>query len=453
MDTIKLKEQVEVIRETFGYINRFKDKTFVIKLDDSLSSHALYPLLIRDIVHLHQAGIRIVLVPGAKTRIDEILATYKIPCKTVGGVRVSTAQAIPFIKMAAFDVSNKIMTMLAENNTCAVVGNWVQARGIGVHDGVDFQHSGLVEKVKTSVLQSVLEQHLVPIFPNIGWSGVGKPYNISSNDLAFTISVELQAAKLFYITNTPGITADLYKVPEGIYASTDGVISQLRVDEAESFLKLNAGKEYDQSLELLNLGVRACKSGVDRVHIIDGRIEGVLLKEIFSNRGLGTMVYANQHDNIRPMTFADVAEVLRIMQPLVQNQTLVPRSAEEIEKSIGEFAVYEVDGTIHGCAALHTFPDASGEIHALAVDDMYASLGIGAKLVSYFVDRAKKERLGRVFVLTTQAADWFLEAGFRQADISALPKEKRAVYNTRRNSLILAQRLTKKRVRGGTRVE
>ena len=89
--------------------------------------------------------------------------------------------------MAAFDVSSKVMTMLAESGAHAVMGNWVRARSIGVQGGIDFQSSGVVEKLQVDILKNVLADGLIPIFPNIGWNAKGKPYNLSSNELAFTL--------------------------------------------------------------------------------------------------------------------------------------------------------------------------------------------------------------------------------------------------------------------------
>ena len=139
MDKLILKEQVEVIRQAFGYINQFKGCLFVIKIESTLIEHPVFPLLIRDVVLLHRMGINVILVPGARVRIDQVLHTYHIKCSSVAGVRVSPPDAIPLIKMAAFDVSNKIITMLAENGAHGVIGNWVRARGIGVRGGIDFQ--------------------------------------------------------------------------------------------------------------------------------------------------------------------------------------------------------------------------------------------------------------------------------------------------------------------------
>jgi amino-acid N-acetyltransferase len=438
MDKQKLKEQVETIRQAFGYINRFKDRTFVIKIESSLLGNPYFPVLIKDISLLHHLGIRIALVPGAKTRIDEVLATYGITCETVDNIRISPPESMPFIKMAAFDVSNSIMTRLAENDTSAVIGNWVRARGIGVRRGVDFQSSGLVEKLKTDIIRNVLEDGLVPIFPNIGWNAQGRPYNLSSNELACTVARELKAAKLFFITDFGGIPAQGMSVPRGVEISSDGFVSQMTVDEAKKLIEANGKAAHNTAaVELAAFAHRACVGGVERVHIIDGRVEGMILKEIFSNRGFGTMIYANQFENIRPMVHADIPEVLSLMRPSIDDEILVPRTEEQLEQRIADYVVYEVDGTLHGCGALHVFRDMQAEIAGIAVDETYANQGVGGKIVSFLLEKARGLKLKRAFILTTQSADWFLKFGFVKAGVGALPAQRRATYNQTRKSLVL----------------
>jgi amino-acid N-acetyltransferase len=442
MDKQKLKEQVETIRQAFGYINRFKNETFVIKIESSLISHPFFPILIKDIALLHHIGIKIVLVPGAKTRIDEVLSKEGIVCKTIDNIRISPPEAIPFIKMAAFDVSNKIMTMLSESNTNAVIGNWVRARGIGVRNGIDFQSSGLVEKLQKDIINNVLQDGLVPIFPNIGWNAQGKPYNLSSNELAFTLSNELKAAKLFFITDFGGIVAKDFIVPKGVYVSSDGFVSQLTVDEVKKFLDANVKTRNRGVMELASMAYRACHNGVSRVHIIDGRVEGMVLKEIFSNRGFGTMIYANQFENIRSMAHSDIPEVLQLMQPSIDEGVLVSRTEQDMEDRLADYNVYEVDGTIHACGALHLFGNRQAEIAGVAVDETYANLGIGRKLIEYLITKAIKLKVKQAFVLTTQSADWFSQFGFTKASIKDLPKERQASYNMKRNSLILTYKIS-----------
>jgi amino-acid N-acetyltransferase len=453
MDTSILKEQVEIIRQAFGYINQFNGKTFVITIESSLVSHALFPVFIRDLVLLHRMGIHIILVPGAKERIDDVLKKYNVKCKSVNGVRISPPDAIPLIKMAAFDVSNKIMTMLTESGAHAAIGNWVKAKSIGVRNGIDYQNSGVVEKVQVDIVKKVLNEGLIPIFPNIGWSAKGKPYNLSSNQLAYSIAVEMNAAKLFFTIDQLGIKADKYKIPKEVYVSSEGIISQLKMAQAGAFLDLNMNNHYDEQLELVSLAYRACKNGVERVHIVDGRVEGMVVKEIFSNRGFGTMIYANQHDNIRSMAIADVPEVLGLMQPAIDEELLIPRTAAELEEKMDDYIVYEVDGTIHGCSALHVFPDKQGEIAGIVVDEMYKNLNIGNRMVSYLIERATAMKLKAVFVLTTQASDWFSQLGFIPAQLESLPKEKQKKYNKKRNSLILRYKLSGHRTKAVLRVE
>ncbi len=441
MDTQRLKEQVETIRQAFGYINRYQGKTFVLKIEGSLIDSPCFPILIKDMVLLHRMGIRIVLVPGARDRINEVLKTFNQECRMVNGIRISPAEAIPLIKMAAFDVSNKIMTMLAENSTGAIIGNFVRARAIGVREGTDYKSSGLVDKLDAGVTKRILDQDLVPIFPNIGWALTGKPYNISSNELALTAACELNASKLFFVTNAGGINRNSYSLPEGVHTTSQGTVSQMTVAQAKEFLRLNRTSSYDEVIELANLAHQACSCGIPRVHIVDGRIEGVILKEIFSNRGIGTMVYGNQHEYIRPITHADVPEVLRILQPGVEKGILVARTASELEENVRNYVAYEVDGTLHGCAALKPYPDGSGEIHSVGVDEAYSKLGIGRRLVEYLIEAAPERKISSLFLLTTQTYDWFTQLGFVEGSPSDLPPEKQKTYDTNRNSRVLMYRI------------
>jgi amino-acid N-acetyltransferase len=447
MNNQKLKSQVETIRQAFSYINRFKGETFVIKIGDALINHDLFPLLIKDLVLLHSAGIRILIVPGAHSRIDEVLDTYKMKYQIKHGIRISSPESMPLIKMAASDVCNRVMTLLAENNTHAVMGNWVKARGIGVRDGIDYQCSGLVDRLQADIIRSTLDQGLIPIFPNIGWNAKGKPYNISSDELAFSLSVQLRAAKLFFITAATGVSGRKYKAPDGVNVNDEGIINQMTVDEAGMFLDLNTPRVFDQTIDTVNLAYKACREGVPRVHLVDGRVEGMVLKEIFTNAGLGTMIYANQLDNIRPMEYPDIPELLRIMQPLVEEEVLIARSAADLEQSKDDFVVYEVDGTIHGCGALHEFPEKIGEIAAIAVDESYENRSIGKKIVTFLIERATRLKLKKVIVLTTQTSDWFAQLGFIAGAIDDLPEAKRSTYNTRRNSRILVYTISKRRLK------
>ena len=429
------KEQIDLIREVFHYSHRFQGAVFVIKIDYQIIDHPLFPGLVKDLALLHQIGIKMVIIPGAKARIDEVLGRYGIETDMADGVRISTEEAIPFIKMAAFDVSNRIMTMLAGQKVNAVIGNWVRARSLGVIKGRDYQQTGVVEKIDVSLVKKILDEGLIPIFPCIGWSSLGKPYNINSNELATVVSINLSAQKLFFVTPYAGLMKADYRIPKGAYLAQDGRISRLSVEAALEFYKLNTDHS-DPLLEYVDFGCRAASRQVDRVHLVNGTIDGVILKEIFSNLGMGMMIHGNIYDSIRPMKPRDISDVLRLMDPLVEKEILVRRTEEQLQDSYTDYVVYEMDDSVHGCGALVEYPENMAEIAAIAVDQSYKHLGIGQKVVEFLLSVARERGLKRIFVLTTQTADWFQKLGFAEGTIDDIPEAKREKYDRSRNSKI-----------------
>jgi amino-acid N-acetyltransferase len=439
MEHEAVRDHVETIREVFSYLRQFRGKTFVVRIDCTVVSDPLFSVLVKDLSLMHEAGIRIAIAPSAKERIDEILATYDIPFQFVGGTRVTSEEAIPFIKMAAFDVSNRVMTMLSANGITAVIGNWVKARGIGVIDGVDHQSAGVVESVRVDTVRKVLDDGMVPIFPCIGWSSVGTPYNISSNELAVVVATTLGAEKLFFLTAREPYGAEGFTVPDTVPVAPGGRLANFSLADVDAFFAANQARAED--LELLQRARRACAGGVERVHILDGRGEGAILRETFSNLGSGTMVYSNRYGGIRPMHLKDVSDVLRIMQPFVERGILLSRTEAQLEETWQDFIVFEVDDSVHACAALHEYPGGSGEIAGIAVDGHFDHLGVGPKLVDFLCDRARKRGTETVFALTTQTGDWFEKLGFVESDTAALPEKKRLSYSRQRKSRIFVKSL------------
>ncbi|MDC7234858.1 MAG: amino-acid N-acetyltransferase [Spirochaetales bacterium] len=437
MDKSTLREHVDLIREVFSYNRRFKDSLFVIKIDSSIIDHPYFSILVKDLSLLHQNGIRFVIIPGAHDRIDEILGQYNISYESKNGIRISSEESINFIKMAAFDVSNKVMTQLSGYDIPSVIGNWVRARALGVLDGVDYQKTGRVDKIKADSIKTLLKEGHIPIFPCIGWNAKGDPYNISSDELARVIAVKLGASKLFFINADEVLTSSNCRVPEEMNLPEDGRISKLSLNQARQLLDVN---EENPRMARIRTALEACEQGVNRVHIVDGTSDGALLKEIFSNLGIGTMIHNNTYERIRDMENKDISSVLSLMKPFIDKGILISRSRQDLEEKKKDFVVYSMDGIIHGCGALHSFSSELAEIAALAVDRKFVHLKIGGKIVAYLLDQARERGFDRVFVLTTQTTDWFLNLGFEQADVEDLPEEKRAQYNKDRNSRVLMYR-------------
>ena len=319
-----------------------------------------------------------------------------------------------------------------------MIGNFVRARGIGVVDGVDFQNSGRVEKILKEPLQQILDQGMIPIFPCIGWNAAGKPYNLSSDDIAVAVAEALQAEKLFFVTDSDGVMETRFQLPPGLVKNSDGLVARLSLEEAEEVLRLNAGNP-DPDLKYLALALTACRKGTERAHVVDGRLEGAILREIFSNLGIGTMIYGNNdYESIRPMRADDIGDVLRLMEPLVQEGILVTRSEDELTARHGDFVVYSIDDVVHACGALHDYGEGQGEIAAIATNPVYGHLSMGRKIVSYLIEKAARLGMTRVFVLTTRTIDWFEQLGFVETDLATLPARKGATYDHPRKSRIFA---------------
>ena len=437
MDEIKHREQVDLIREVFYYQSRFDGKTIVLKIDYPILNAPHFPQLLKDLAMLRATGIEIILVPGAREWIDAVLKEYDTESEYVGGVRIATQDSIPFIRMAAFDVANRLMTLLTAFQANAVIGNFTRARGIGVVDGIDFQNSGRVEKILKEPLQQILDQGMIPIFPCIGWNAAGKPYNLASDEIAVAVAEALQAEKLFFVTDSDGFMDTRFHLPPGLVKNSDGRVARLSLEEAQEVLNLNAGNP-DADLKYLDLALAACRKGTERAHVVDGRMEGAILREIFSNLGVGTMVYGNDYESIRPMIADDIGDVLRLMQPLMEEGVLVKRTEDDLMGRQGDFVVYSIDGVVHACGALHDYGDGQGEIAAIATNPVYSHLSMGRKILSYLVEKAARLGMTRIFVLTTRTVDWFEQLGFIEADIESLPARKREAYNHARKSRIFA---------------
>jgi amino-acid N-acetyltransferase len=440
MDEIKHREQVDLIREVFYYQSRFAGKTIVLKIDYPILNAPHFPQLLKDLAMLRATGIEIILVPGAREWIDAVLKEYDTESEYVGGVRIATQDSIPFIRMAAFDVANRLMTLLTAFQANAVIGNFIRARGIGVVDGVDFQNSGRVEKILTESLQQILDQGMIPIFPCIGWNAAGKPYNLASDDIALAVAEALQAEKLFFVTASDGFLETRFTLPPGLVKNSDGRVARLSLEEAEQVLSLNAGNT-DPDLKYLAFSLAACRKGTERAHVVDGRMEGAILREIFSNLGIGTMVYGSEYESIRPMNADDIGDVMRLMQPLVKEGILINRTEDDLMGRQGDFVVYSIDGVVHACGSLHDYGEGQGEIAAIATNPVYSHLSMGRKILSYLVEKAVRVGMTRVFVLTTQTVDWFEQLGFVEATLESLPAKKRDTYNHARKSRIFAVEL------------
>lgn len=175
--------------------------------------------------------------------------------------------------------------------------------------------------------------------------------------------------------------------------------------------------------DLLNRAGEVCTGGIPRVHLLDESHQGVLMNELFSNEGVGVMVYADDYLSIRPIAQDDIPELLAMVGRSMRDAHLVPRSYEEIEGSLQDFQVLTIDGNVVGCVALHPSEEPKcAEVACLYVKQSHGSQGYGNLLVEAAEKRARELGIPWVFALSTRAVDYFTETlGYEPCPVEEIP--------------------------------
>jgi amino-acid N-acetyltransferase len=429
---------VRWFRQAAPYVHAFRGRTFVIAFGGELvTERARFAQFVHDLNLLAALGIRLVLVHGARPQIEAELKSKKQRSHYAKGLRVTDEAALVAVKHAAGVLRLEIEALLSQglpNSPMAgarirvASGNFITARPIGVVEGTDFQFTGAVRKVDATAIARRLDGGEVVVVPNIGYSPTGEVFNLSWEDVAESIAVALKADKLLIFTD---------RLPTDRKGE---VLAELTAQEAKALLKkADLGASATRALEH---ALRSLASGVGRAHLISRRAQGAVLLELFTHSGVGTMITADPVQELRPARVEDIGAIISLIEPLEADGTLVKRSRELLERELGNFQVVEHDGVLLGCAALYPYASAkTAEFACVAVTPDYRDAGIGELLLQACEDRAKELRLRKLFALTTRAAHWFLDQGFVAADVSALPVERRELYNWKRGSKVFVKRI------------
>lgn len=426
---------VNWFRSSVPYINAHRGKTFVVAFPGEAVDAPHFPQLLQDVVLLHSLGIRVVLVHGARPQIDQRLQLSKLPIQIEFHRRVTDPKTLPAILEAIGRTAIQVQSQLVQNmaaahlspaNSVVSSGNYVVAKPYGVHNGVDYQHSGEVRKVRHEAIhQQLSDGHLVLLSP-LGYSPTGEAFNLLWEEVAQAAATSLKAHKIIY-----------YSGEQGILNGNGDLVRDLTVTEANQLIGASALPHYT-----LISARNAVTAGVPRAHVISYQSNGALLQELFTTDGTGTMLTQQSYEQVRLANVDDVASLLELIEPLEQEGILVRRSRERLENEIEHFTLIERDGKIIACAALYPFAeDHCGELACVVVHPQYRQGNRGDTLLRSIEQRARTLGLTTLFVLTTRTAHWFVERGFRGAEISDLPQHKQSLYNYQRNSKVFVKPL------------
>lgn len=203
-------------------------------------------------------------------------------------------------------------------------------------------------------------------------------------------------------------------------------VHAIRAADAEAL----AGDPRVEHGALLMAAAKACKRGVPRVHVLNGRRQGVLVDELFSNEGVGTMVHADSYREVRPLSEEDIPELLGMIGRSVRRTRLIARTYEDIQEKIGDYYVLSIDDNVVGCVALHPYDQgACAEVACLYVKQSHEGRGYGIELVEYAEKIARQMNIPRVFALTNRAAEFFRDRlGYRDGTLDDLPLTRRRMF-------------------------
>ncbi|WP_448212620.1 amino-acid N-acetyltransferase [Colwellia sp. MEBiC06753] len=433
------KDYVKWFRNAAPYINAHRGKTVVLMFGGEAVLHPNFANIIHDIALLRSLGVKLVIVHGARPQIAERASLLGVEQQFEQHLRITDKQTLMAVKDATGSLRVHIEALLTTglsnspmhgSHIRVSTGNFVIARPIGVKDGVDYQHTGLVRRIDKVGINTQLDFGSIVLLSPVGYSTTGEVFNLALEDVATQTAIALQADKLITFTED-----------EGLLDQDGSLIRSCSVHKVKELLDDYGNEESDHVRQLLLRAIiQSGENGVERCHCVSYKSETALLQELFTREGAGTLIAKDYKEHIATASIDDVGGILELIQPLEEEGVLVRRSRKLLETEIDRFIVLKKEDAIIACAALYPYPEAKvGELACVVIHPDYRKGNRGERLIAAVESFAKRQKLEQLFVLTTVSAHWFREQGFVETTVDALPDQKKALYNFQRKSLVLVK--------------
>jgi amino-acid N-acetyltransferase len=419
------------LRGILQYVPQFRERTFIIAVDAIIVRDENFANILLDVAVLRSLNIRVVLVHGAAEQIRALAEKESIPTSNLDGTGVTDAPTLQLAIDAANRLTHEILEGLSANELRAACTNAVITHPLGIIRGVDHLFTGKVERVDTELLQTLLNLGIVPVVSPLGFNSDGKTYRANSDSVALAVAEALKAAKLIFISH------------DGLRYKGQ-LIRHMVVTDLQKLLQPGDGGFEPEMVSKARHAADACAAGVQRVHIVNGSEDEGLLAEVFSNEGIGTLIYANEYEQIRPARKKDIRAIQQLTKKAVDAEELIRRTRTEIERNLSDYYIFEIDNNPVACIALHVYPEQhQGELASLFVDPAHENQGIGRKLINFVENKARETGLSELIALSTQAFTFFeSKGGFVEGTPHDLPPGRREKYDqSGRNSKVLVKKL------------
>jgi amino-acid N-acetyltransferase len=421
------------LRGILQYVPRFQGQIFIVAIDGSIVADDNIGNLLLDLAVLRSLGIKLVIAHGIGHQLVELSVARSIPITNTDGSGVTDAATLDLAIRASSRVSHALVEGLTQNSLKCAVTNAVRALPTGIIKGIEQQFTGKVERIDKDFLTELIDHDVIPIVSPIGFGPDGRSLRVNSDLLAAELAEALHATKIIFLTPQAGLEIDGVVRRE---ISVDAVRKVL-ADHPEQIAEMTRSKAVH--------AVKAIETGTPRVHILDGRVFDGLLNEIFSNEGVGSLVYGNDYQQIRKARKGDVRLIYNLTRNAVRREELIYRTQQAIEKNIDQFFVFEIDENIIACVTLYFYPDKPqlAEVGSLYVMPFYHNRGVGRKMVEYAAMMAQERGVKTLVALSTQSYGFFTSVcGFTETDKSILPDARLKTYEeSGRNPKVLVKEL------------
>ncbi len=423
------------LRGILKYVPRFQGQIFVIAIDGSIVADDNFSNLLVDIAVLRSLAIKVVLVHGVSHQLKELAELRNVTITNSDGTGVTDAATLDIAIRASARVAHLLIEGLTQNALKCASTNAVRALPTGIIRGVDQQFTGKVERIDKDFLMELIDRQVVPIVSPIGFGPDGKSLRVNSDLLAAELAEALHATKVIYLATALGLVID------------GKVRQEVTLDVLQKIVQDEEARIAPESLSKAVHAIKAIETGTPRVHVLDGRVFDGLLNEIFSNEGVGSLVYSNDYAQIRKAKKSDVRMIYNLTRAAVRREELIFRSQQAIEKNIDQFFVFEIDENIIACVTLYFYPDKPqlAEVGSLYVMPFYHNRGIGKKMVEYAMIVAQERGATTILALSTQSFGFFTNVcGFEETTKEILPEARLKLYDeSGRNAKVLVKHFAK----------
>ena len=429
---------VSWLRSAAPYVHLHHGRTFVISFaGEVVADRTLLNHLVMDVSLIASMGMRVVLVHGSRPQIEELMGLRKLEGQFYKGVRITGPQELECVKEACgetrFDIEAAFSqglpnTPMQHSRIKVVSGNFVTARPMGIIDGVDYLHTGVVRKVDAESIQDLLSRGNIVLVSPTGFSPTGEAFNLTTEDVATAIAVAIHADKLILSVGVDGVRIRGEKQQDLTAQQAQALIQSKQVD--------------DEDVYNLGYALRAIKGGVDRVHIVPYAMDGGILTELFTHDGVGTMISTENMESLREATIDDVAAIVKLLEPFEAEGILVKRPREK--NRTRNQSLHRSRTRRHHLRFRRTVSLPRSRNRGDGSRGRSSGLSRGRRRRSATAPHRTTRReagLKRIFVLTTRTAHWFIKRGFEEAAVENLPIEKQRMYNWHRRSKIFIKTL------------